>query len=193
MLKCNCRENPHPDYKIGELVTLRILKKNRTATQNRRLVCHVLGQSNPGQYELQTEYGVLNNTYPAGELDGTTGTLEFSIKVSNPKKKITLNFAAKQERAMAAPQSSNDVLAQHASISVSSLGETSTISRYEMRDTILVQQEMAGILSSPLTQSTVSPTATLVDLEAYVSYLLFYVISIVNTFRCRTKLRAGYI
>lgn len=187
MLERDRRENPHPDYEIGELVTLRIPKKNRTATQNRRLVCRVLSQCNPGQYELQT-------AYPAGELDRTTGTLAFSMKVFDPEKKITLNFAAKQERAMAATQSSSsNTLAKDASLSVSSMGETSTISRYRMTDTIVVWQERGGILSPPQPQATVSLTAALVDLEADGSYLLSYVIFVVNTFRCGTKPRAGYI
>lgn len=196
MLERDRRENPQPHYEIGELVTLRIPKKNRTATQNRRLVCRVLSQCNPGQSELQTAYGVLNNTYPAGELDRTTGTLAFSIQVSDPEKKITLNFAAKQERTMAATQSSSsNTLAEDASISVSSMGETSTISRYRMTDTIVVRQERGGILSPPQPQSMVSLTAALVDLEADGSYLLSYVIFVVNTFRCGlgTKPRAGYI
>ena len=79
MLERDRRQNPTADYAVGELITLRIPKKNRTAAQNKRLICRVLGQNIPGQYELQTEFVVLNNTYPTGELDRASETLAFSI------------------------------------------------------------------------------------------------------------------
>lgn len=92
------QQNPPPSYAAGVLVSLRIPKKNRMAAQNTRLLCQVLGQTTAGQYELQTEYGILSSTFPAAELDLTSSTIEFTLKVLDPTKKITLNFASKQER-----------------------------------------------------------------------------------------------
>ena len=80
------------------LITLRIPKKNRTAGQNKRLLCRVLSQSTPGRYQLQSEHGVLSKTYPTGELDRTANTLEFSLKVPNPGQRITLNSASQLDR-----------------------------------------------------------------------------------------------
>lgn len=101
MVERDRRQNPTPEYPSGTLVTLRIPKKNRAAGQNKRLLCRVLGQSTPGRYQLQSEHGILTNTYPTGELDQTASTLEFSLKVVDPTKKITLNFAARQDQSIA--------------------------------------------------------------------------------------------
>ena len=98
MVKRDRKRNPTPDYPSGMLVTLRIPKKNRTAGQNKRLLCHVLSQTTPGRYQLQSEHGVLSKTYPTGELDRTADTLEFSHKVPNPGQRITLNSASRLDR-----------------------------------------------------------------------------------------------
>ena len=126
MIERDQRQNPPPNYENGEITTLRIPKKNRTAVQNKRLVCRILDQAIPGQYRLQTEYGVLTNTYPAGEIDSTSGTLEFSVKVSDLEKKISLNFAAKQERSKSRHQQTPGSASQDLPTLGFSVGETAT-------------------------------------------------------------------
>ena len=87
------------------LVTLRIPKKNRTTAQSKRLLCQVIDQSTPGRYQLQSEYGVLRNTFSTGEPDSTSDTLSFTPKVVDPSKQVTLNFASRQERMNVGPGS----------------------------------------------------------------------------------------
>ena len=98
MIERDVRQNPPANYPLGTLVTLRIPKKNRNATQSRRLLCRILAQDTPGRYQLESEYGILLNTYPAGELDAISATVLFRFKAPATKKKITLNFAAHQVR-----------------------------------------------------------------------------------------------
>ena len=100
MVKRDLQRNPPPNYPTGTLVTLRIPKKNRNSTQNRRLLCQILGQPTVGRYLLQTEYGTLNNTYPASEVDVVSDTIVFHPRTSASgiKKTITLNYASRQER-----------------------------------------------------------------------------------------------
>ena len=92
------RQNPPANYPLGTLVTLRIPKKNRNATQSRHLLCRILAQDTPGRYQLESEYGILQNTYPAGELDAISATVPFRLNAPATKKKITLNFASHQAR-----------------------------------------------------------------------------------------------
>lgn len=144
MVERDRKDNPPLNYKIGEVVTLRIPPKNRTAAQNKRLVCRVLGQDIPGQYNLQTEHGVLSNTYPSGEIDATSGTLEFTIRVSNPEKKISLNFDAKQERTRPQHQHTASSAALDPALLHSAAGEVVSVPDTEcdksIRGTIVVQQ-----------------------------------------------------
>lgn len=98
MVTRDLQRNPTHHYAIGSLVTLRIPKKNRNATQNRRLLCQVLAEATPGRYKLQSEHGVLKNTYPAGEIDGAPQTVNFNPKVPAIVKEITLNYASRQDR-----------------------------------------------------------------------------------------------
>ena len=101
MVERDWKRNPTHDYPSGTLVTLRIPKQNRVAGQNKRLLCRVLSQSTPGRYHLQSEHGVLNTTYPTGELDRMATALSFSLKAVNPGKKITLNFASRLDQSVA--------------------------------------------------------------------------------------------
>lgn len=98
MVARDLQRNPPPIYPIGTLATLRIPKKNRTATQIRRLLCRILEEAKPGRYKLETEYGILKNTYPTGELDSVSQTVPFNQTVASAGKNITLNFASRQER-----------------------------------------------------------------------------------------------
>lgn len=64
MVKRDLQRNPPLSYSPGSLITVRIPKKNRVAAQNRRLLSRVLAEGPPGRYSLQTEHGILKNTYP---------------------------------------------------------------------------------------------------------------------------------
>ena len=107
MVQRDLQQNPPLHHPVGTIVTLRIPKKNRNATQNRRLICRILAEPSPGHYQLETEYGTLKKTFPASELDTIAETVEFQVKVPTTQRQITLNYAAKQDRA--APDKSSNV------------------------------------------------------------------------------------
>ena len=92
MVQRDLQQNPPLHHPVGTIVTLRIPKTNRNATQNRRLICRILAEASPGRYQLETEYGTLKNTFPASELDTIAETVEFQVKVPTMHRQITLNF-----------------------------------------------------------------------------------------------------
>ena len=55
MVQRDLQQNPPLHHPVGTIVTLRISKKNRNATQNRRLICRILAEPSPGRYQLETE------------------------------------------------------------------------------------------------------------------------------------------
>lgn len=52
----------------GDIVTLKIPREDRAATNPTRITCRVLAESYPNRYKLQTKYGVLSNHYPVTQL-----------------------------------------------------------------------------------------------------------------------------
>ena len=52
----------------GDIVTLKIPREDRAATDSTRITCCVLAESYPNRYKLQTKYGVLSNHYSVTQL-----------------------------------------------------------------------------------------------------------------------------
>jgi len=52
----------------GDLVSLKIPREDRVATDNLRVLSHVVKQSRPNRYQLLTKHGLRANTYTANTL-----------------------------------------------------------------------------------------------------------------------------
>ena len=109
MLARNERQNPISSipYRIGQIVTLRIPKKNRLASQSKRLLCKVLEEPYTNQYKLLSEHGLLRGLFPRSELDTTPTTIPFVEKSSSVTEEannqrrqleLTLNAVSRLER-----------------------------------------------------------------------------------------------
>jgi len=51
-----------------DLVTLKIPREDRAATDNLRIFCRVIAELRPNRYQLLTKHGILQNCYPTKEL-----------------------------------------------------------------------------------------------------------------------------
>lgn len=71
--------NPLILFAIGDLVSLRIPRKDRHATDNKRILCRIISIPHPGLYKLQTEYGILEKQSPVRELESVVQSLTFVV------------------------------------------------------------------------------------------------------------------
>ena len=55
-------------FLAGDIVSLKILREDRAATDSPRIFWQVITESYPNRYKLQTSYGVLKNFYPVNVL-----------------------------------------------------------------------------------------------------------------------------
>lgn len=82
-------------FQKGDVVSLRIPRIDRAATDLHRLPCVVrerLGKKH-FLYRLQCEHGILNTCYPGGDLEAHTGNVNLT---SNSTEKLSLREAAKK-------------------------------------------------------------------------------------------------
>lgn len=56
-------------FEPDDIVTLRIPKEDRAATDNHRVVVMVKSIPHEGRHQLQTKFGILDRLYPTGELN----------------------------------------------------------------------------------------------------------------------------
>ena len=55
-------------FEAGDLVSLKIPRFDRSATDNLRVICRVLGQPRVNRYQLMSEHGLLDRHFPIAEL-----------------------------------------------------------------------------------------------------------------------------
>ena len=87
----------HP-FKVGDAVTVRIPRIDCAATDLHRLPCIVVQQLGKKLllYRLQSEYGVLNTTFPGSELELYSGAVKVDAHGWETAPKIGLREAAKK-------------------------------------------------------------------------------------------------
>lgn len=56
-------------YQENDIVTLRIPKEDRAATDNHRVVVMIKSIPHEGRHQIQTRFGILDRLYPTGELN----------------------------------------------------------------------------------------------------------------------------
>lgn len=84
-------------FAVGDVVTVRIPRIDRAATDSHRLPCVIVQKLGKKQfkYRLQCEFGVLDVTYPANELEVYGGLVKVDSKPWQSVPKISLREAAK--------------------------------------------------------------------------------------------------
>lgn len=86
-------------YKVGDFVSVRLPKQERYGTDMLRLPCmvvQVISRTCP-RYRLQCQYGVLETTFQAGDLEQYHGTFSQQLQVSGWEKarKVSLREACR--------------------------------------------------------------------------------------------------
>ena len=84
-------------FKKGDIVSVRIPRVDRAATDLHRLPCVVVKRlvTKRFLYRLQCEHGVLNNCYPGGELEAHTGSVIITTNWKSASR-VSLREAAKR-------------------------------------------------------------------------------------------------
>lgn len=95
MIERDGRDHPPIQFTIGQLASLRVPRKDRHATDNKRIICQILSIPHPGLYQLQTEFGVLKKKSPVRDLDIVPQSMSFDIRPNSSTKPITLRTAAR--------------------------------------------------------------------------------------------------
>lgn len=86
-------------FKIGDIVTIEILAKDRAVTDPPRMEARVIGIPHDNWYRLETEFGTLTNFYPTSELNPVPKELLASVLArmttsKKPSLTMTLHAAA---------------------------------------------------------------------------------------------------
>ena len=84
-------------FKVGDIVAVRIPRIDRASTDLHRLPCIVVQQHGKKHfnYRLRSEYGVLNTTFPASELEVYSGLMKLDVDGWESIPTISLREAAK--------------------------------------------------------------------------------------------------
>ena len=100
MVARHAHENPlaATPYLINDVVSLRIPKKNRLASQQKRLICRISEERYPDRYKLLSEYGPLRGLFSRSELDSTPASVQFVPPSAVTSQEITLNAASRFDR-----------------------------------------------------------------------------------------------
>jgi len=83
-------------FLAGDIVSLKIPREDRAATDPPRIFCRVMTESYPNRYKLQTAYGLLKNHYPVNALLRVpeAAGINISIPTTLISTEITLHAAA---------------------------------------------------------------------------------------------------
>lgn len=84
-------------FQPEDIVTLRIPKEDRAATDNHRVVVMIKSIPHEGRHEIQTRFGVLDRFYPTGELNIIPSVDQESYRssfIGVPTKPISLHAVA---------------------------------------------------------------------------------------------------
>lgn len=80
-------------FEVGEIVTIAIPSKDRAVNDPPQMEAKVIAIPHENRYRLQTQYGVLTNSYPTNELNLVPAELGFcSSTVGYIKKFICDNY-----------------------------------------------------------------------------------------------------
>ncbi|KAA8892790.1 hypothetical protein FN846DRAFT_896549 [Sphaerosporella brunnea] len=76
----------------GDLVSLKVPREDRAATDSLRIFCRVLAMPHPNCYKLQTAYGVLSTHYPVSMLLRVPAAAATNIQIPSAETGITISL-----------------------------------------------------------------------------------------------------
>jgi hypothetical protein len=86
----------HIFVEIGDIVSLKVPREDRTSTDNRRLFGRILNEPYPHRYKVVTSSGNLKRLIPTKELGFVQKALWSDINIAKSTKKVTLGLAARE-------------------------------------------------------------------------------------------------
>jgi hypothetical protein len=84
MQKKHAKQHTIEVFLPGDLVSLKIPREDRVATDNLRVFCRVVKQSRPNRYQLLTKHGLLTNTYTVNTLLRVPSSAQEGINLEIP-------------------------------------------------------------------------------------------------------------
>jgi hypothetical protein len=82
-------------FDIGDIVSLKVPREDRTSTDNRRLFARVLEEPYLHRYKVVTLSGTIQRLIPTKELGVIEKALWLDIVIPDNLEKVTLGFAAR--------------------------------------------------------------------------------------------------
>lgn len=83
-------------FAIGDVVLVKLPRGIRTATDQRKLYCLLIGcEHQPPRYKIQSKFGIINRMFPTKELKSVPKNVADTIDIGDVRKEITLSQAAK--------------------------------------------------------------------------------------------------
>lgn len=95
MCKKHDKKSKVINFAIGDIAVVKLPRDTRTATDQRKLFCKVIGcQYTPPRYKIQTKFGIIDRFFPTSQLAPVPRSVADAIEIGNIRKEITLSQAA---------------------------------------------------------------------------------------------------
>jgi hypothetical protein len=96
MLKKYSKSHNIQHFEVGDIVSLKVPREDRTATNNRRLFARILEKSYPYRYKVLTLSGCIRRLIPIKELRVVNKALWPNITIPDSTNIVTLGLAARE-------------------------------------------------------------------------------------------------
>ena len=83
-------------FEIGDIVSIKVPREDRTSTDNRRLFGRVLNEPYPHRYKVLTSVGIIKRLIPTKGLGVVNKALWLDILILDSEKEVTLGMAARE-------------------------------------------------------------------------------------------------
>lgn len=83
-------------FEVGDIVSLKVPREDRAATDNRRLFARVLEEPYSHRYKVITASGIIRRLIPTKELKAVDEALWSDIIIPDQTREVTLTFAARE-------------------------------------------------------------------------------------------------
>ena len=95
MCKKHDKKSKIISFAIGNIAVVKLPRGTRTATDQRKLFCKVIGcQYTPPRYKIQTKFGIIDRFFPTSQLAPVPRSVADGIEIGNIRKELTLSQAA---------------------------------------------------------------------------------------------------
>jgi hypothetical protein len=83
-------------FEVGDIVSLKVPREDRTSTDNRRLFGRVLDEPYPHRYKVLTQSGIIQRLVPTKRLGAVDKALWSDIVIPESAKEVSLGLAARE-------------------------------------------------------------------------------------------------